>query len=86
LIGTWLLSAKLNTGETEYGTPVGFFLQCTQTCVLGGEASLTGDVNHQANLPFVLFEIQRLAGDRCHFQIVKVRHESVAFVLEAFSA
>jgi hypothetical protein len=40
-----------------------FFVQGTQTCVLVGEASLAGDVYHQAQLALVLAESHWLAGN-----------------------
>ena len=54
-ITTRFLSPELVAGEgedVEPGVAVGL-LQCTQTCVLGREASTAGDVDHQTEMTVV---------------------------------
>lgn len=49
-------------------------MQRTQTCVLGGEASTAGDVDHQADLALELAERHLLAGDGRHGEVMESGH------------
>lgn len=49
-------------------------MQCTQTCVLASEASLTGQVDDQAGRSLVLLERYGLSSDCVHGDIVKGGH------------
>ena len=50
-----------------------------QTCILGCQPSLTGNIDHQADLARVVGERNRLAGDRSDFEIVECRHGPSSF-------
>ena len=75
-VGAGLLAPKLIAGESENRKSAGFifFVQCTQTCVLGSKASFARDVDNQADPPFVARKPNALARDRSHFKIVNARH------------
>ena len=55
LVGAGFLTPKLIAGKSQNRESLGFifFVQCTQTCVLGSEASFARDVDNQANLALV---------------------------------
>ena len=75
-MGAGLLAPKLIAGESENRKSAGFifFVQCTQTCVLGSEASFARDVNDQADAAFVARERNALAGDGSHLEIMNAGH------------
>ena len=75
-MGARLLAPKLVTGKGQNRKTIVlvFFVQCTQTCVLGSEASLTRDVNDQADAAFVARELNALAGDGSHLEIMNAGH------------
>lgn len=85
------MGAELVAGEGQDIEIIALLLKGTQTCVLGGEASLTGDVDDQRSLVGKLLELHRLAGDGFHFKIEKARHtrnrsESALLAPGGFSA
>jgi hypothetical protein len=71
-----LLLTELVAGEAEDGEAVVGVLvvKRTQTCVLRGEASIGGDVDHEADRALVVGERDRLAGDGIHLELVEVGH------------
>jgi hypothetical protein len=73
------LFTELIARKAEDRKAFGFvvFVKGTQTCVLRREASLARDVDYQTDFVFVARKIDRLAGDRIHFQIVKPGHCSL---------
>ena len=62
-VGAGLLAPKLIAGKSENRKSAGFifFVQCTQTCVLGSEASFARDVDNQADPAFVVRKPNALA-------------------------
>lgn len=70
-IGTWLLGAELVTGKPEHCDPAGF-VQCTQTCVLWGEASLRGEIDDKQCFVAEISERLGLAGNGFHGQFIEV--------------
>ena len=81
LVGPRFLTSELVTGKGQNRKVVVLvlFVQCTQTCVLGSEASFTRDVDDQANPAFIVGERNALAGDRVHFEIVHTGHGVLLF-------
>lgn len=73
-VSTGLLGAELVAGEGENVEIIALGLKVTQTCVLGGQASFAGDVDHQCGLAGELLEAHRLVGDGLHFKLEKVSH------------
>ena len=71
LVRAGLLGAELVAGEGQdlEALALVLFVEGTQTCVLGCEASLAGDVDHQAERPLVLREVDVLVGDRVHLEL-----------------
>ena len=63
LVGAGFLAPKLVAGKSQNRESLGFifFVQCTQTCVLGSEASFARDVDNQANLALVARKRDALA-------------------------
>ena len=73
-IGAGLLVPELVAGKGQDGYVVALIVvEDTQTCVLKGEASTTGDVDDQASPTAKLLERNRFARDRSH----RERMESV---------
>ena len=64
-MGAGFLATKLVTGKSQNRETRIFvrFVQCTQTCVLGSEASFTRDVDDQADATFVARERDALTGN-----------------------
>jgi hypothetical protein len=62
-VGAGFLAPKLVAGKSQNRESLGFifFVQCTQTCVLGSEASFARDVDNQANLALVARKRDALA-------------------------
>ena len=73
-IASRLLSTELVAWETEHTETIRVFMKGTQTCVLIGKASTTGDVDDQAELALELGEPNGLPRDRDRFEIVKAGH------------
>lgn len=75
-VGSGLLSSELIAGEGEDAKAVlsVFFLEGTQTCVLGGEASLAGNVDDETTLTRQVCEGLRLSVDSLHREVVKLAH------------
>ena len=75
-VGSWLLPPELVAGKGEDVEPgcFIFFVQGTQTCVLGSESSFTRDVDDEAYLTLVGGKGDVLALDGSHFKIVDARH------------
>ena len=75
-IGSRFLATELVAGKREDAETrlVIFFVQGTQTCVLGSEASFTRDVDHEADLPLVAGKGNVLAVNGGHLEIVHVGH------------
>ena len=65
LVGPRFLTSELVTGKGQNRKVVVLvlFVQCTQTCVLGSEASFTRDVDDQADATFVARERDALTGN-----------------------
>jgi hypothetical protein len=59
-----LLLPELVAGETEDREALVVMVESTQTCVLGCEASIAGDVDDQADLAAVRLEGDIVTGDR----------------------
>jgi len=78
-VGPGLLRAELIARKAEDVEPFVVVMEGTQTCVLVGEASTTGDVDDQAELSFELGEPDRIPADRGHFEIVQTGHSSSSF-------
>ncbi len=76
LLATKLVAGKGKNRETRILVR---FVQCTQTCVLGSEASFTRDVDDQADSAFIMGKRNALAGDRGHFEIVHIGHGVLLF-------
>jgi hypothetical protein len=70
-IGARLLPGELVAGEGEDREVVVVVVERTQTCVLGREASIAGDVDDQAELTAEPVERHRLSGDRGHLEVVE---------------
>jgi len=64
----------LVTGKTENGEAIVVFVEGMQTCILGSEASLSRDVDDQADLVFIIGQFYGFALDRGHLEIVNLRH------------
>ena len=77
-IAVVLLSTALDSspsGAVAPAAPVSVeVVERTQTCVLVGEASISGDVDHEADLALVVGECDRVAGDRLHLELVEDSH------------
>ena len=75
-ICTRLLSAELIAGKREDREALGLIvlMECMQTCILGRESSSRGDIDDQADLTFVLRELNLLSRDRCHFEVAQGCH------------
>ena len=67
-----LLTPELITRETENVEPVNVVVKCTQTCVLRGSPSTTGDVDDEAVLASKLLEGDRSPLQRIHSEFVKM--------------
>jgi hypothetical protein len=76
LIGSGLLATELVAGKGQNAEArlVIVFVQGTQTCVLGSEASFARDVDDQADLALVLGEGNFLAVNGGHLEIVHAGH------------
>ena len=76
LVGVRFLVRELVAWEGEDGEVVVNveIVERTQTCVLVGEASISGDVDHEADLALVVGESDRVAGDRSHLELVEDSH------------
>jgi hypothetical protein len=76
-VGSGLLGAELVARKGENREALGpvIFVECTQTCVLGGEASLGCDVDHQTDLILEARQRDRVARDRCHLEVADASHE-----------
>jgi hypothetical protein len=74
LVGARLLSAELVARKGEDGEPGCFvvFMERTQTCVLAGEASITGNVDDETDAATVGLECNLVTGDRRHGEVVQV--------------
>ena len=73
-VGPGLLRAKLVAGKGQDTETVRVIVKGTQTCVLSGEASTAGDVDHQTELTLELRQSDRLTCDGRGFEIVQTRH------------
>ena len=62
--------AELIAGETEDREALVVMVESTQTCVLGGEASSAGDVHDEQDLIAELVEVDLLAGDPRHLEVM----------------
>jgi hypothetical protein len=73
-IGAGFLGAELVAREGEHREAARrvVFVERTQTCVLRGEASSAGDVDDEADRTSVVAEVDGLAGDRRHGEVVHV--------------
>ena len=83
-IRSGLLRSELIARKTEHAESVRLFVKGTQTCVLTGEASTTGDVDDQTELAFELREPDGLSSNRLRFEIVKTGH-AIASVARGLS-
>ena len=68
------MSSELVTGKTENGEAIVVLVEGMQTCILGSEASLSRDVDDQADLAFIVGQFYGLPLDRGHLEIVNLRH------------
>jgi len=77
-VAAGLLRTELIAGEAQNTESVGFvvFMECTQTCVLIGESSFTGDVDDQAYPIGEAVEPHLFAGNRCHGEVMHAGHGS----------
>lgn len=66
-----LLGPELVARERQHVHVVVVVMERTQTCVLGREASTAGDVDDQVEAAGELAEVDRLAGDRRHLEVVE---------------
>ena len=71
LLGTELIARKPENRETARLVAL---VKCMQTCILGSEASLAREVDHQADLAREARQLHLLAGNRLHLEIVHARH------------
>jgi hypothetical protein len=77
LVATRFLLAELVAGETQDRETLALVvvMKGTQTCVLGRQPSLTGDVDDQADLIGKRAEINRLTRDGVHREIGQFGHD-----------
>jgi hypothetical protein len=61
-------------GENRESARLIFFVKGMQTCILGSQASLTRDIDDEADLSFEFRKGDVLAGDGLHLEAVKRRH------------
>ena len=76
LVGAGLLGAELVAREAEDGEALVLvlFVKRTQTCVLRGEPSLTGDVHHQTHRVLESIEVDLIPGDGLHREVGERSH------------
>jgi hypothetical protein len=76
VVGPGLLGAELVAGKAEDAEALAamILVKGTQTCVLGSESSLAGEVHYQADLALVVAECDRVARGGRHLEIVHARH------------
>ena len=70
-MATRFLTAELITGKAEDVQSVDVVVKRTQTCVLRGGPSTTGDIDDEGVLPRKLVERHGVALKRLHGEIVK---------------
>ena len=77
-VGAGLLAGELVTGKAEDGETGGGvgIVERTQTCVLRGKASFTGDVDDETHVTVERRKWYRLTGDRGHRHFRKGRHHA----------
>lgn len=69
-LGTGLLRSELIARKSKYLSVVELMMKRTQTCVLGRKASKAGDIDDDEHLTAKLAEVDLLAGDARHLEIV----------------
>jgi hypothetical protein len=79
------LASELIARKRQHGKSLilVIFMKGTQTCVLRGESSATGNVDDQAQIVLILGKLNRLAGDALHFEVVKRGHGCLLPVSDA---
>ncbi len=75
-----LIARKTDDSKTLVGIVV---MKRTQTCVLIGEASERGDVDHQYDLVLEVAQLHGLPRDGIHLEIVETRHSLSLFRVTA---
>lgn len=81
MVGAWLLGTKLITREGQYSKALVFvfFVQSTQPGVLWRESSGTRDVYNETDLIFVVGQVDGVASNRIHGEVVHVAHVVAPF-------
>lgn len=68
------MGSELVAGKGQDVEIIVLLVKGTQTCVLGGQASLAGDVDNERSFAGEGLEVHSFTGDGLHFKIEEVRH------------